>query len=66
MKVIKFEIFEEGNNGPLALQNKMNDFFSKKNVQICNVNVVVEKVGGIDCRFEHINMNCSKFAFNLQ
>lgn len=48
MKVIKFEIFEEGNNGPLALQNKMNDFFSKKNVQICNVNVVVEKVGGID------------------
>lgn len=45
---MKCKIFEENNKGASYLENEMNDFFSITDIKVLNMNVVVEKVDGID------------------
>ena len=45
---MKCKIFTEGNDGPEALQRRINDFFKTHEIiEITSTNTVVEKVDGI-------------------
>lgn len=46
-----FKIFSETNDGPSALEDKINNFFDERledGIEFVSMNTVVEKVDGID------------------